>query len=198
MSNRRRTMSGGQAAATLACLGLTAAAGLAGCGTVGQTFSNAKLAPDEFRVVTKAPLVVPPEYALRPPNPGEPRPQELQPESQARVALLGQRETAQRSQGEVLLAGKAGADKADPLIRYVVDDQYGAIAHKEKPFADRVMFWRKGQPENAAAVAETQAADTPNPVDPAVVQKTIASVTGDKPVVIARAPPKRHIKLPGL
>ena len=98
----------------------------------------------------------------------------------------------------MLLADKAGAEKADPLIRYVVDDQYGAIAHKEKPFADRVMFWRKGQPENAAAVAEAQAADTPNPVDPAVVQKTVASLTGDKPVIIARAPAKRHIKLPGL
>ena len=198
MSNRRRTMSGGQAAAVLACVGLTAAAGLSGCGAVGQTFSNAKLAPDEFRVVTKAPLVVPPEYALRPPNPGEPRPQELQPESQARQALIGARENAQRSQGEVLLADKAGAEKADPLIRYVVDDQYGAIAHKEKPFADRVMFWRKGQPQNAAAVAEEQAADTPNPVDPAVVQKTIASLTGDKPVIIQRAPAARHIKLPGL
>ena len=51
-----------------------------------------KVTPDEFRVVTKAPLVVPPDYALRPPAPGEPRPQELQPESAARTALLGQRE----------------------------------------------------------------------------------------------------------
>ena len=179
---------------------LTLAAGvlLAGCSTFGDAVGTNKLAPDEFRVVTKAPLVVPPEYALRPPNPGEPRPQELQPESQARVALLGERESADRSEGEKILADKAGAQGADPLIRYVVDDQYGDIAHKEKPFADRVMFWRKGQPENAAAAAEQQAADTPNPVDPAVVQKTVASLTGGKDVIIQRAPAKRHIKLPGL
>jgi len=44
--------------------------------------------PDEFRVVTKAPLVVPPDFSLRPPAPGKPRPQELQPESAARTALL--------------------------------------------------------------------------------------------------------------
>ena len=35
--------------------------------------------------------MVPPDYALRPPAPGEPRPQELQPESAARQALIGQR-----------------------------------------------------------------------------------------------------------
>ena len=175
-----------------------AAAALSGCAQVNGAFSTAKLAPDEFRVVTKAPLVVPPEYALRPPTPGQPRPQELQPESQARQALLGQRESVQRSEGELLLANQAGAEKADPLIRYVVDDQYGEIAHKEKPFADRVMFWRKGQPQNAQVAAEQQAADTPAPVDPAVVQKTVASLTGDKQVVIQRAPAKRHIKLPGL
>jgi hypothetical protein len=173
-------------------------AGLSGCNTVSGALGNNKLAPDEFRVVTKAPLVVPPEYALRPPTPGEPRPQELQPESQARKALLGARENVQRSEGEVLLADQAGAEKADPLIRYVVDDQYGDISHKEKSFADRVMFWRKGQPVNAQVSAEQQAADTPAPVDPAVVQKTVASLTGDKPVVIQRAPAKRHMKLPGL
>lgn len=171
---------------------------LSGCGTVSGALGTAKLAPDEFRVVTKAPLVVPPEYALRPPTPGEPRPQELQPESQARQALLGARENVQRSEGEVLLADKAGAEKADPLIRYVVDDQYGDLSHKEKSFADRVMFWRKGQPVDAQVTAEQQAANTPNPVDPAVVQKTVASLTGDKPVIIQRAPAKRRFKLPGL
>ena len=183
---------------TLALAAVLAGAGLSGCSTVSGALGSNKLAPDEFRVVTKAPLVVPPEYALRPPTPGQPRPQELQPESQARQALLGQRESVQRSEGELLLANQAGAEKADPLIRYVVDDQYGEIAHKEKPFADRVMFWRKGQPQNAQVAAEQSAADTPAPVDPAVVQKTVASLTGDKQVVIQRAPARRHIKLPGL
>ena len=188
-----------RASAVLVCTGLgLMGSGLTGCGTFSNALGTNKLAPDEFRVVTKAPLVVPPEYALRPPTPGEPRPQELQPESQARLALIGERESAQRSQGETLLVNRAGAEKADPLIRYVVDDQYGDISHKEKSFADRVMFWRRGQPQDAQVSAEQQAADTPNPVDPAVVQKTVASLTGDKPVVIQRAPAKRHFKLPGL
>jgi hypothetical protein len=182
---------------TAAAIALLAGVSLCGCGTVGDALGTSKLAPDEFRVVTKAPLVVPPQYALRPPVPGEPRPQELQPESQARQALLGERDSAQRDEGEKMLADKAGAETADPLIRYVVDDQYGDIAHKDKSFADRVLFWRKGEPETAAAVEE-QAADTPHPIDPAVVQETVASLTGGKDVIIQRAPAKRHLKLPGL
>src|SRR5215213_11821630 len=121
-----------------------AATGLAGCSSTRHALGMNKVTPDEFRVVTKAPLVVPPDYALRPPAPGEPRPQELQPESAARNALLGEREAQTRTDGEKLLVSKAGAEKADPLIRYVVDDEFGDIAHKEKGFADRVMFWKKG------------------------------------------------------
>jgi hypothetical protein len=75
-----------------------------------------KVTPDEFRVIAKAPLVVPADYALRPPAPGEPRPQELQPESAARQALLGQRQAQTRTAAETLLVARAGGDKADPLV----------------------------------------------------------------------------------
>ena len=58
-----------------------------------QSLQGAAL-PDEFRIISHRPLMVPPEYALRPPAPGKPRPQELQPESAARTALLGQKLSA--------------------------------------------------------------------------------------------------------
>ena len=85
-----------------------AAMGLAGCTAAGRALGITKVTPDEFRIVTKAPLTVPPDYSLRPPAPGEPRPQELQPESAARNALLGVRQGEARSEGEKLLATKAG------------------------------------------------------------------------------------------
>lgn len=176
----------------IAASALFAGLGLAGCQSTAQALGMAKVTPDEFRVVTKAPLVVPPDYSLRPPAPGEPRPQELQPESAARLALLGEREAEQRSQGEKLLVAKAGAEKADPLIRYVVDDEFGDIAHKEKSFADRVMFWRGDK-----TIAAEKAAETPAPVDAAQEAARIAKLTGGKQVVIAREGP-RKIKLPGL
>ncbi|MGA0606361.1 DUF3035 domain-containing protein [Phenylobacterium sp. VNQ135] len=171
-----------------------AALGLAGCQSTQKALGMSKVTPDEFRVVTKAPLVVPPDYALRPPAPGEPRPQELQPESAARNALLGQREAELRSDGEKLLVAKAGAEKADPLIRYVVDDEFGDVAHKEKGFADKVMFWRKGE----AAPAPAAAADAPaDSIDPAAEAERLAKLTGNKPIIIQREGSSR-IKLPGL
>lgn len=177
----------------IAATALMAAFGLAGCESTQQALGMSKVTPDEFRVVTKAPLVVPPDYALRPPAPGKPRPQELQPESAARLALLGQREGEQRSEGEKLLTSKAGAEKADPLIRYVVDDEFGDVAHKEKSFADRVMFWRGSKTKTDATVA----ADTPAPVDAAEEADRVAKLTGGKEIVISREGSKK-IKLPGL
>ena len=186
------------AAVVMMGLGLMAV-GLAGCESTRQALGMTKVVPDEFRVVTKAPLVVPPDYALRPPSPGEPRPQELQPESQARVALMGQREAEQRSDGEKLLVAKAGADKADPLIRYVIDDEFGAVAHKERGFADRVMFWRKDKPQTQAPSTEQGGSETfAAPIDPAVETTRIAKLTANRAIIIKREPLDKHIKLPGL
>lgn len=185
-------------AMVIASLGL-AGLGLSGCKSTQAALGMTKVVPDEFAVVTKAPLVVPPDYALRPPSPGEPRPQELEPESAARVALLNERAGEDRSDGERLLAAKAGADQADPLIRFVIDDEFGAIAHKDPSFADRVMFWRHGHPETQGAAPMTAAeAGAATPIDPAVETARIQKLTGGQTVVIARAPESRHIKLPGL
>ena len=181
----------------LVATALVAAAGvgLSSCSSTRNALGMSKVTPDEFRVVSKAPLVVPPDYALRPPAPGEPRPQELQPESAARVALLGQREAQARSDGEKALVAKAGADKADPLIRYVVDDETGALAHKEKSFADKVMFWNNGQP--SAAPTAAAADNVPTPINPAAEEDRVKPLTGGGTVVIAREKQSR-IKLPGL
>jgi hypothetical protein len=48
-----------------------------------------KRAPDEFAVVRRAPLIVPPDFDLRPPDPGAPRPNIGTTADQARVALTG-------------------------------------------------------------------------------------------------------------
>jgi hypothetical protein len=182
-------------AAPAAAAAILLAAGLQGCAGTAEKLGLNSQAPDEFRVVEKAPLVVPPDYALRPPAPGEPRPGELDPESQARIAVLGKQEAITRSQGESLLVARAGGEKADPLVRYVVDDEFGSIAHKEKSFADKVMFWRKTP---ATAPVPGSAAASPQPLDAAAEQRRIAQLTGGKTVVIARAPEKRGLKLPGL
>ena len=176
---------------------VAAAFSTAGCGSAGAAFG--KNTPDEFRVVARAPLVVPPDYALRPPSPGEPRPQELQPESQARLALLGRQQATDRSQGEQLLVAQAGVAKADPLIRYVVDDEQGSLAHKDKSFADTVMFWRKPKLTAAEQAAQTNSAIAQSsPVNAAAEEARVRALTGGKTIVIARQPDKTARKLPGL
>ena len=82
--------------AALALLTLAAPA-LSACGGVASSLGLKKVVPDEFLTVTSAPLTVPPEYGLVPPSPGQPRPQELAPDSAARQILLGQRASVTRS-----------------------------------------------------------------------------------------------------
>ena len=60
--------------ATVSALTAVAAIALSGCTSAQKALGMSKVVPDEFRVVSKAPLAVPPDYALRPPAPGEPRP----------------------------------------------------------------------------------------------------------------------------
>lgn len=86
---------------SVAVLTLTASLlALGACSSVRTGVGLDRITPDEFLTVSTAPLTVPPEYGLRPPAPGQPRPQELAPESAARQILLGQRQAVTRSEGE--------------------------------------------------------------------------------------------------
>ena len=72
----------------LASLTLIGAMGamLAGCGGNG-VFNRER--PDEMAVQRQAPLVVPPDFNLKPPAPGAPRPAEGTAQDQALEALFG-------------------------------------------------------------------------------------------------------------
>lgn len=67
-------------------LAASAAILLSGCGTTG--FGRGR-GPDEFAVARNAPLVVPPDFALTPPRPGEADVGAQDPRAQALQALFG-------------------------------------------------------------------------------------------------------------
>src|SRR6185369_5402368 len=69
----------------LALLGL----GLAGCENTKEMLGLTKRSPDEFQVVSRAPLSMPPDYSLRPPTPGAARPQEGTVQQQAEGIVTG-------------------------------------------------------------------------------------------------------------
>jgi len=184
---------------SVAVLTLAASAALAvsACGSLKQGIGLTKVVPDEFVTVSTAPLSVPPEYGLRPPAPGQPRPQELAPESAARQILLGQRQAVTRTPGEQVLVAQAGADQADPLARYVVDDEFGDIAHKDESFANRLMFWRKDDASTQAPTVR-QTSEGQTTIDATTEAARLQALTGGQQAITI--PPRRSggFKLPGL
>jgi hypothetical protein len=170
---------------------LAASITLTGCSGVQQALGAQKVTPDEFRTVTIAPLTVPPEYNLRPPRPGEPRPEEIYPDQQARAALFGAQGEFGGSDAEALLVARAGGGSADPFIRSIIDGETAGVVRKSRGFADQIMFWRDG---------EYQPPVDATPLDPeleAERQERIRSVAGDGDVEIERD--RRLLpKLPGL
>ncbi|MBN8531185.1 MAG: DUF3035 domain-containing protein, partial [Alphaproteobacteria bacterium] len=87
-----------------------------------------KNAPDEFKVVARPPLTVPPDFTLRPPlAPGEQAPLSSGVRAQAAETILGRNpESAVSSSGgtaESAFLKKTGVDKADPQIRSRITEE---------------------------------------------------------------------------
>jgi Protein of unknown function (DUF3035) len=170
-----------------------AALSLGGCASVRQALGSEKTAPDEFRVVSKAPLVVPPEFNLRPPRPGEARPMELRADLQARTAVFGVQMGTSASEGEKLLVARAGGTNADPRIRAVIDEETGGVSRKPNSFADKVLgrnpqdLAQPANPLSSEAEAERQRLE----------QQAVRNATGGQAVTIQQNKP-RGFKLPGM
>jgi hypothetical protein len=92
---------------------IAGAMSLAACASHGVSNRDR---PDEFAVQRQAPLVVPPDFSLVPPQPGAPRPAEGTAAQQALQALFGG--PAPRSAVETSALNRAGT--ADPGIRSAV------------------------------------------------------------------------------
>jgi hypothetical protein len=93
-------------------------------GTVQENLGLAKRQPDEFQVVRRAPLVLPPDYNLRPPTPGAPGPAAQDTASQAEAILTGQPVAAtptdtRQSPGEIALLAQSQV-QATPGIREIL------------------------------------------------------------------------------
>jgi hypothetical protein len=156
---------------------------------VRQALGAERTSPDEFRVVTIAPLTVPPEYSLRPPAPGQLRAEDIFPDQQARRALFGDFSAENASRGEIILAARAGSADANPNVRALIDGETAAVVRKNENFADRLMFWRPDSQLPAAADADA--------IDPDEERRRVVDVTGGGEVTIVQ-PRRTGRKLPGL
>lgn len=136
---------------------------LGGCSAFENVGGGKKVSPDEFKIVSHSPLTMPPNAELRPPRPGEPRPQETAPSDQAKEALspaLAARVQSTNPQpggpapaaragdvSENALVARASAGVAvDPNIRSTVNRDTRVIADSNTSFIDSLIFWQDKDP----------------------------------------------------
>ena len=137
---------------------------LSACSGVRDEFGLTKKAPDEFTVVTKAPLIRPPDYTLKPPRPGTPRPQAVPTSETARQALLGntaparpQAERSSASRSERIFLKRAGVEQVQPGIRTIIDREMTQVAQKGEGFTDKILFWQNKRPPGEVVDAGKEA-----------------------------------------
>lgn len=140
--------------ATLAFALAAAAVAVAGCDSTRQILGQDKRAPDEFAVYSRAPLSLPPDYGLRPPTPGEERPQSRTTREEARRAILrtstgtqprapknGGTGASGMSPGSQALLRATGALDALKDIRMLINRETSILAEEDKTVTERIMFW---------------------------------------------------------
>jgi hypothetical protein len=137
-----------------------AAATLSACSTIRDAAGMDKSAPDEFAVLTKAPLVIPPDYNLRPPRPGAVPTNQIEPTQAAQMALFGNDPATIASQlpstyseSEKMLLANAGIQNIDPQIREHLASDHKSMLGADEGFTNDILFWQK------------PAADTGTPLD---------------------------------
>lgn len=153
-------------------LSMTILLTLAGCarGTVQEALGMGKRSPDEFSVVSRAPLILPPDYGLRPPQPGQSRPGVDTPSERARSSLAGgpgqqalgaEQEVVSatfdapaqvESSGERALVAQATTTPVDPDIRRRIAEENMELAEVEQALFTRLVMWR--QPQSLGTVID--------------------------------------------
>ena len=129
-------------------VGLLATALVGGCAR--SSLDRAR--PDEFAVARQAPLVIPPDYALVPPQPGAPtRGGDVATQQQTLDALFGG--LAPRSASERAVIGSAGADGAEAGIRSAVGDPQTSVVDKGSTTRD-IVAAPEGDGQDARAGAK--------------------------------------------
>jgi hypothetical protein len=122
-----------------------------GCSTLRSVAGLDKSAtPDEFQVVSRAPLSIPPDFGLKAPDPGAQRPQETSPTDRARQIVIDRQvgadpvpsTVAGLSPSESALLRQAGATSANPNIRRDIDRETTTLAQADKRWIDSLLFWR--------------------------------------------------------
>ncbi|MEI9994508.1 MAG: DUF3035 domain-containing protein [Rhizomicrobium sp.] len=141
-----------------------AAVTLAGCDTLRNAAGQGKDSPDEFAVVTKAPLVIPPDFNLKPPAPGTAPANQVEPTQAAQNALFNADPATvaaslppSMSMGERYLLASAGVQNADPTIRRQIAADGAGMRGSDDDFTKNVLFWNGPTPAPGSTPVDADA-----------------------------------------
>lgn len=139
------------------CLALA----LGGCSDTAETLGLGRNPPDEFAVVERPPLSMPPIFTLKPPQPGAPRPQEVSMPEKAQTVLFGSRRVESsegESDTEKSLLAQAGAHEAAPNIRALIDREAAEKAVGSPYLVEKLLWWHDPSYSSATVDPAAEAA----------------------------------------
>jgi hypothetical protein len=164
------------------------AVALAGCSSTSDILGAGKDAPDEFAIVTKQPLIIPPDFNLHPPRPGAAPTNQLSPTDSAQAALfsddpsqIASNMRGNYSEGEKQLLARAGAANASDSIRQLIAADNKNLEAADTDFTNNLLFGGGD-------------ADAGHPIDANAEKSRLDSMgVGNRPVADAAPAPQQPI-----
>ena len=127
---------------------------LTGCGSARDIVGLSKQSPDEFEVVTKAPLSLPPDYGLRVPVPNISKTQErsMMGSADTLVSARASQSPSQKlsrvdrsgaiSPAEDAILDRAQAKISNQSIRAEINSDNKTISGTDKKIIEKIIFWQ--------------------------------------------------------
>ena len=138
---------------------------ISGCSDLSKAVGLTHNPPDEFAVIDRPSLAIPPDFTLRPPLPGEPRPQSknLSDPIYSRGATTTPHQGVDKltnsnvSPAEQALLQNAKVKDADPLVRQHLDRDEAKQVVGDKHLVDELLSWGGKDNKPPATVVDAPA-----------------------------------------
>ncbi len=145
---------------TVLCMGAIL---LSACsGNTKRALGLNKEAPDEFTVVAKAPLVLPPDYNLVPPAQmaQTKTAEDIRPQSRPQDILFtevkrqpeAQKKNTDYDENTRRFLAMAGAEGENSNIRRTINKETGDLIEENRDVVDKIMFWLEDDVNDPTAV----------------------------------------------
>ena len=125
---------------------------LTSCGEVRSMLGQNKQSPDEFAVLSQAPLSIPPNFTLRAPEPGAKRPQKISKRDDIKRIVFKSKAAKAMSttpiiggvSGEKSLRNLLGTSSANSDIRRLLNEENRELIYTDQRLINKLLKWPSG------------------------------------------------------